>query len=83
MSGGFNNIFSQNSWKPRASLNFSDLKSEKDVLNTQRKLYDNFRTMVREKKVAHQMFAMRMKEIQEKRMLVLSHKEGLKEDFMK
>ena len=76
-------MFSQKSWKARASLNFSDLKSEKEIVLTQKKLYDTYRTMVREKQLAHNVFDNKMKEIQEKRLLVMSHREGLKEDFLK
>ena len=58
-------------------MNISDLKAEKESVISQRKLYDKFRTMQSEKKMAQEVFNSKMKEIQEKRRLVLSHREGL------
>lgn len=38
---------------------------------------------MREKKMAHLGFDCKMREIQDKRRLIVSHREGLKEDFIR
>lgn len=43
----------------------------------QKKLYDQYRNMLSEKKMAHEVFHTKMREIQEKRRLITSHREGL------